>query len=388
MAFITGKTPQGNCGAVLYDGNGRYTCSPIPDLPGVDPRSVDLINFYAKITGQPGEKIQLDIQWPVFDEALCGWQKYKQETFFNVAHHCVFFSSDELNWDRCEDVVVDNENSRLQLELTLSGPVGYVSVNYYYTLAMYESLREDMASNLLATEIPIGHSRDGQTLRVFKVADPAVPTEKKRLVYYQGGQHCSEYGGMHLADAMLRYLCSGKPEAMELLQKYEFHILPVVSVADWSDGFKDELLADSNTVWDTLSTCETKAIDAYLRSLPQKPALLLDGHNARGSNFLIAANYVSPERVAQQHRFADLIAEYCDYGKKDSARFRDSEKYANFKQYALQNFGYSFTMEISRFWLYDRALQDVVPISRERFQRLGRQLPHAIDAFVSELKEW
>ena len=72
MAFITGKTLQGNCGAVFYTGNGHYTCGPIPDVPGVDPRATDHINFYAKIEGEVGETVHLDLQYPIFDEQLCG----------------------------------------------------------------------------------------------------------------------------------------------------------------------------------------------------------------------------------------------------------------------------------------------------------------------------
>ena len=250
---------------------------------------------------------------------------------------------------------------------------------------MLQKLRSFLSDRPWAEELTIGSSRDGQPLRLYKVTDPAVPAEKKKLIYLQGGQHCCEFGGMHLCDAILRYVCGDSAEAAQLRQKYEFHVLPVVSLADWSDGYTDELLADSNTVWDTLSTCETKAIDSYLRSLLQKPALLIDCHNAQETSFLICADYVSPERVQQQKRFADLVADLCDCCEKGSESFSKSEKYANFKQYALLNFGYGFTLELSRFGLYDRRLGERTPLCRESFLRLGSQLPHAMDAFLKEL---
>ena len=292
---------------------------------------------------------------------------------------------DQINWTRLDAVEVDGENWVLKLRITLEADTCYVSVNYYYTIAMLQKLRSFLSDRPWAEELTIGSSRDGQPLRLYKVTDPAVPAEKKKLIYLQGGQHCCEFGGMHLCDAILRYVCGDSAEAAQLRQKYEFHVLPVVSLADWSDGYTDELLADSNTVWDTLSTCETKAIDSYLRSLLQKPALLIDCHNAQETSFLICADYVSPERVQQQKRFADLVADLCDCCEKGSESFSKSEKYANFKQYALLNFGYGFTLELSRFGLYDRRLGERTPLCRESFLRLGSQLPHAMDAFLKEL---
>jgi len=382
MAFITGKTLQGNCGAVNYTGDSHYTCGPVPDLPGVDPRAVDHINFYAKILGEPGEVVHLDIQWPVFDEELCGWRKYKEIPFFTVAHRCVYISNDELNWQRIADVQVDPEAWTMHISLTLTEPECYVSVNYFYTYRMYVALRQAMAKAPRVEEKVIGLSRDGQELYVYKVTDPAVPVEKKKFVYLQGGQHCCEYGGMHLLDAVLRYLTSGEEAANQLLRKYEFHIMPVVSVADWAAGYKDELAEDSNTVWDTLCTPETRAIDAYLRSLPKKPEVSIDFHNAR-SNFLIASAWVSEEKIAEQKRFDALVLKYCDYMAPGKSKWPEQEKYANFKQYAMQNFGFGLTAELSRFGLYNREQQKEIPLSRDTFAQFGMQLPHAIDAFLS-----
>ena len=387
MAFVTGKIPQGNCGAVVYE-NGHYRCSPVPDQPGKDPRAVNHMNFYAKVTGDPCEVVELDIAWPIFDEELCGWRKYKSEPFFHSAHRCVYTSTDQIHWHHYKDVVVDDENWLLQLKLTLTEGICYVSVNFYYTIPMLDSLRSEMQRSPWATELTIGHSRDGQPLRIFRVTDPTISTDEKRLVYLQGGQHCCEFGGMHLADGMLRYLCGHTAEADLLRKKYEFHILPVVSMADWSDGYTDELLADSNTVWDCFCTSETKSIDAYLRSLPQKPAILIDCHNAQEHSFLICSGNVSEERVAQQHRFNELVCTLCDFGEKSRVKFSQVDKYANFKQYALQNFGYGLTMELSRFGLYDRVKKANQTLCRESFLQLGSQLPHAIDTFVSGLTEW
>lgn len=376
MAFITGKTPQGNCGAVNF-ANGRYTCGPVPDHPGIDPRVTDPINFFVRIEGEVGETVHLDIQWPVFDAQLCGVRKYNTKPFFTVAHRCIYRSDDAVNWQRIESVDTDTENWVHHLSLTLTAPVSYVSVNYFYSLAMFAALRRDLAVAPMVEEKVIGLSRDGQNIYLYKVTAPnAAP---KKVVYLQGGQHCCEYGGPHLLDALLRYLTT--EEAAPLLEKYEFHITPIVSVADWSAGYKDELLADSNTVWDTLCTPETKAVDAYLKALPVKPAVSMDLHNAR-SNFLISSAWVAPEMLKELKRFDGLVTKYCDYMAPNKSKYSETEKYANFKRYALENFGFGVTMELSRFGLYDRATQTETPLSRESFTRLAPQLTQAIDAYL------
>ena len=339
MAFITGKTLQGNCGEVLYKGDGRYVCGPIPDVPGVDPHATDHVNFYAKIEGEIGEVVHLDIQYPSFDESLCGFRKYRTAPFFTVAHRCVYVSCDELNWTRVEDVESDADNWTLHLHLTLTSTVFFVSVNYFYTVRMYRALQEAMSDAKFTEEKVIGLSRDGQKIYLYKVTDPSVPTEEKQIVYMQGAQHCCEFGGPHLLDALLRYLNSGTKEVQALLRKYEFHITPVVSVADWAAGNVNVLLADPNTIWDTLHTPEVKAIDSYLKSLDKKPALLLDLHNAR-RNIILIGDYLPAEQVEEQLRFAALLLERCDYISPVKTLLRRSEeKYALFSKYASTNFG-------------------------------------------------
>ncbi len=382
MAFITGKTPQGNCGAVLYMGNGHYSCGPIPDVPGVDPRSTDYINFYAKIEGEIGEIVHLDLQYPIFDEKLCGPRKYQTAPFFTVAHRCIYVSNDELNWERIEDVQVDTDAWILSFSLTLTAPVCFVSVNYFYTIRMYQVLREDLSKSELVEEKVVGLSRNGQNIYLYKVTDPSVPAEEKQIVYLQGAQHCSEFGGPNLLDAMLRHLSSGSADARKLLRKYEFHIVPIFSVADWAEGNKDVLLADPNTIWDTKNTSEVKAIDTYLQNLSKKPALLIDIHNAR-KNYFFVSDYLPAEQVEEQLRFASLITKYCDYITLDHISRKGHGKYANFREYAWENFGSGYTFELSRFALYNRAEGKEIPISKESFTKFGMQLPCAIDAFLS-----
>lgn len=386
MAFITGKTPQGNCGVISYTQDGHYLCGPVPDRPEDDPRTVNLFQFYIRIEGEPGEVVPLDIHYPRYDPNIDKGNNYIEPDFFTLAPRCMYTSTDEINWQRIDEsqMDIDMEDWTIRLSLTLTAPVHYLSVNYYYTRAMYAELRKAMAKAEYAREITIGRARDGQQLYLYKVTDPAVSVEQKKIVYMQGALHCCEYGGPHTLDAILRYLTGGTEAAGELLKKYEFHILPVASLGDWAAGFKDEWITDGNRCWVDLSTAESRVIDAYLHSLPKPPAFAVDIHNAR-KNFLFVKAFENEHNVTEQLRLAELIWEHCDFTKHGVVHMEQKLNPHTFREYAWRTYEncWSFTMEVDRFSLYDRQLGESVPLSREAFARFGSQLPHAVDLFLS-----
>ena len=247
---------------------------------------------------------------------------------------------------------------------------------------MYANLRQDLLQSSLVEERVIGKAWDGQDMHLFVVTDPTVPEDQKQVIYLQGAQHCCEYSGPHVLDALLRYLISGEAEAAQLLKKYAFHVMPVFSIADWANGHKDELMAaDPNTDWVAMGNPENRALDAYLKNLPVKPCFTLDLHNAR-TGFAIVAEYLPEAQVAEQVRFVSLLAAGSDYIAPGSMSFKKTEKYDNFAKYSRENFGFGMTLEFSRFTLYDRELKAEVPVSQAGYRRFGRQLPHVIDAFL------
>ena len=78
MAYITGKIPQGNCGAVVYE-NGRYRCSPVPDQPGKDPRAVKLLDLAIMESSiGPHTKLALVIESILSDMCWNGMSRYLQ----------------------------------------------------------------------------------------------------------------------------------------------------------------------------------------------------------------------------------------------------------------------------------------------------------------------
>lgn len=390
MAFITGKTPQGNCGPVRYMGEGRYACSPVPEKMYVDKH---LFNqwflFYARIEGAVGEEVHIDLQWPAYDPQQREPGTNSSASFYTAAHECIFVSNDEISWRRIEDVKTDPGNWLLQFSLTLTEPVCFVSVNLYYTRKQYAQLRRALTGSPYITETTIGSSWDGQEIPLFIATDPTVPAGQKQIIYLQGAQHCSEFSGPYTLDAMLRYLAGGLDGAAELLQKYEFHIVPVLSMAGWANGAQEHYgVKNPNRDWEEFELPEPQAVDAYLRSLSSKPVILLDLHNGwtdyvnDGASITVMKDL--PEEVLnEQTRFAEMLISQSD-DLAPGRIWQNTSKPWIFKGYAQKNYGLGFTMEFSRFSIYDRKEGRRVPLTQARYQRFGVQLAHVIDAFLSQ----
>ena len=389
MAFITGKTPQGNCGPVKYTGNGHYACSPVPEQFYIDNHLVNQwFLWYVRIEGEVGEVVHIDLNWPPYDPAKRTPGTNASASFFTAAHECVFTSCDEMNWKQITNVSVDQENWSLHFSIMLTESVCYASVNLYYTLKMYTALRRALAVSPYITEKTIGKAWDGQDIRVYIATDPAVPAEEKKVVYLQGAQHCSEYSGPNTLDALLRYLADGLDGAAELLKKYEFHVTPVLSMAGWANGAQEHYHGKNpNRDWMDLELPEPQAVHAYLSSLPIKPSIAIDLHNGwsdyiRDGASITVMDDLPADKFDEQLRFAKLLITQCDDLAPDRI-WHNSSKPSVFKGYAQKYYGPGFTLEFSRYSMYDRAEGKRMPLSQARCRRFGVQFAHVIDAFLT-----
>ena len=389
MAFITGQTPQGNCGPVRYMGGGRYVCSSAPEQMHIRKHLVNQwFLFYARIEGDVGETVHIDLKWPAYDPQRRESGTNGSDSFFTAAHECIFVSNDEISWRRIEEVQVDAQNWVLHFSLTLTQPVCFVSVNFYYTRKMYAQLRQALSASPFITETTIGKSWDGQDIPLFIATDRTIPADQKKIIYLQGGQHCSELSGPHTLDAMLRYLASGLDGAADLLRRYEFHIVPVLSMAGWANGAQEHYgVKNPNRDWEEFELPEPRAVDAYLRSLRDKPVMLLDLHNGWtdyiNDGAAITVMKDMPEAIlAEQMRFAEMLISQCD-NLAPGRIWHNLSTPSIFKGYAQKHYGLVFTMEFSRYSVYDRSEGRRVPLSHARYHRFGRQLAHVIDDFLS-----
>lgn len=399
MAFITGLTPQGNCSTVRYAGDNHYICGPVPERMYIDRHLVNQwFLWYARIEGEVGEVVHIDLQWLVYDPSKREPGTNGSDSFFTAAHECVFTSCDEVNWKQITDVRVDQENWSLHFSITLTEPVCFASVNLYYTRAMYAALRRALAVSPYITEKIIGKSFDGQDIRLYIATDPAVPAQEKKVVYLQGALHCSEYSGPNTLDALLRYLADGLDGAAELLKKYEFHVTPVLSMGGWANGAQDAYMLrppyryweDSknlNRDWEDFEMYESKAVHAYLSALPIKPSIAVDLHNGwtdyihDGASITVMEDLPEAE-LAEHMRFAKLLITQCDDLAPDRI-WHNSSKPWIFKGYMQKYYCPGFTLEFSRYSMYDRAEGKRMPLSQARYRRFGVQFAHVIDAYLS-----
>ena len=390
MAFITGKVPQGNCGPVKYTGDGHYSCSPVPEKFYYDNHLMNQwFLWYVRIEGEVGETVHIDLFWPPYDPEKRTPGPNSSDTFFTAVHECVFTSCDEISWKRMEHVRVDQENWSFHFSITLTEPVCFASVNLYYTRKMYALLRRALGVSPYITEKIIGKSSDGQDIRVYIATDPTVPVQEKKVIYLQGAQHASEYSGPFTLDVLLRYLADGLDGAAELLKKYEYHVVPVLSMAGWANGTQGEHtpLKNPNRDWEAFELPEPQAVHAYLSSLPVKPSIEIDLHNGWTSYIddgalITVMDDLPAEPLAEQMRFARLLITRCDDLAPDRIWHNRSHPWI-FKGYAQKYYGPGFTLEFSRYTMYDRAEGKRMPLSQARYRRFGVQFAHVIDAFLS-----
>ncbi|MBE5783753.1 MAG: hypothetical protein E7329_10615 [Clostridiales bacterium] len=389
MVYITGNIPQGNCINVKYLGDNHYECeTQIPD-------STMSVIFYAKVTGQKGDVLHLNIKLPPYDPADQGkTTQYKNQSFAPAAVETIYTSEDQRNWKRIEDAKL--ENWTLIFDVPLTANECYVSINLYYTIPMWEDLQRAMAVSPFVERKVVAHSMGGEEVVLFKVTDPTVPVSEKEIVYLQGAQHCAEFSGPNVLDGVLRFLADGLDEAGELLKKYEFHVVPIVEPTGWIRGQRGGYSGvNPNRDWMDFRLSQTKALDAYLRALPKKPFILIDIHNGWSSYekdgagvSVVEAFNPSPVYDAQIE-FERMMKEECDY-LSPAVHWRPQCDPSIFKDYAQKHFGFGFTFEFARFCIWDRALGKRVPISQARYRRFARQLVHAIDHFakISLEKGW
>ena len=388
MATLTGQTEQGNCGPVQALGNGEYRCSPIPEAQYL---RMGMTNqwflWHAMARGERGERMTVHVDWPPFDREKLQAGCNSSDSFFDAVKDCVFISEDRIHWRRIEET--RTEGWRLSVTAALPADTCYLAVNLYYTPARFADLRRALTTSPYIREQIIGTAWGGDPIHLFTATDTAVAQAQKQTVYLQGGQHACEYSGCYVLDYLLRFLASGLDEAAQLLRRYVFHVVPVLSASSWRLGMQEHISGKNpNRDWVDLELSEPQAVDRFLRALPQKPGLLLDLHNGwstyekDGSAITVMDDLPEP-LLARQTALAQSLIEDCDYLAPEKI-WHNSANPVIFKGYAQAHFGFGFTLEFSRYSMYDRALGRRTALSQERYARLAPQLARVIDRFVRE----
>ncbi len=392
MAILSGQTTQGNCNIAVLK-NGVFECAPsLPEYVVKNGKTNTWHMWHAKAIGEIGEKIKIKLNWPTYNPDLVpdeikNMPNYEADwqSFITAAKDVVFMSSDRVNWSRVEDVKL--EDNSLYFEATLSNKEAWFTVTLYYTPSRYENLLEEVKDSPYVKTLKLGYDEGGDTLYGFEATDFSVPEDQKIRVHFQGSIHCSEFCGAWVCDFMLRYLASGSDSVKDILKKYIFSFVPVVSISSWRMGLDVHSSGKNpNRDWEEMEMPTTVAVHNFLQGMKQKPEILMDMHTGL-ANYgcwetcqALSLNTDLPENEQNEmKRYIDLVYENCDF--LPTRRYWDAPVTAPmFDGYGVQ-YGITFTMEISHYAIYDREARHHFPIDMARLQKYAKQLVHVTDKF-------
>ena len=405
MAYITGQTEQGCCLPVKYSGNNTYECEPdVGELHKKHKIYNDYHMFYAKIVGQKGERVNINIKWPQYDPALVSeeyqkWASYSADwpSFFPTVKETLYLSEDEINWGNI--VNAEQEGDTIKVSFVMTSNVMYISSTLHYTPANYRNLIDTVETTDKIQVLSLGKAYDGSEFLTFVATDFSVPATDKKTVYIQAAQHCHEHTGCHICDYMLRFLASGKAD--DILKKYIFRITPVVDVFGWKLGKQtnpnrcDSLGFNYNRDWKDFTLPEVKAIDEYIKKCMadgEKFCFVADMHGGTGNedDYKSGASVTmdknaSDEVIEKQKIFVDMVREKCDFLNPEDEGYIICDDGDNlFEHYAQVNYGPTFTFEISMSKIWDREAKRRFPNSQASYKRFAEQLTRVIPEWIEK----
>ena len=405
MAYITGQTEQGCCLPVKYLGNDTYECEPdVGELHKKHKIYNDYHMFYAKIVGEKGEKVNINLKWPQYDPELVSeeyqsWSSYSADwpSFFPTVKEVLYLSEDEINWKSIDNA--EQKDDTVYISFIMTADVMYISSTLHYTLKNYQNLFDAVEGSDKVQVITLGKAYDGSDFMTFVATDFSVPATEKKTIYIQAAQHCHEHTGCHVCDYMLRYFASGKAD--DILKKYIFRITPVVDVFGWKLGKQtnpnrcDSLGFNYNRDWKDFTLPEVKAIDEYIRKCMadgEKFCFLADIHGGTGnendyqSGAYISINSNAPDEIIEKQKtFIDMVRAKCDYlNPEDEGYIIGEGAEGLFSRYSQMNYGPTFTFEISMSKIWDREAKRRFPNSQTSYKRLAEQLTHVIAEYLEK----
>lgn len=398
MAILSSQTEQGN-GSIAFLENGVFECSPALTEAVIKAGKTNTWHmWHSKATGEVGEKIRIKLNWPEYDPDLVpdeikNMPNYEAEweSFVTAARDVVFMSTDRINWQRIEDVKL--EDNTLYFEATLPAKEVWFTVSLYYTPCRYADLLEAVKDNDYIKTLNIGADQGGDTIYAFEATDYSVPESNKIRVHFQGAIHCSEFNGAWLCDFMLRYIASGCDEVKAILKKYIFTFIPVVSVTSWRLGLDVHSSGiNPNRDWVEKTLPSTISVHEYLQKMNTAPYLLFDIHSGIANygcweicQALSLNTNLPVEQQKEMTHFIDLVYENCDF--LPTRRYWDALVTDDmFDGYGVI-YGITYTMEVSHYAMYDRQEGHHFSIDMPRLEKFARQLIHTVDKFFEEKGE-
>ncbi len=404
MAILTGSIPRGNCDILGVEA-GVIHCRPIlaPDYIGVRD---DILTWYGKLAGAPGEQVQLCIHWPRTDAAAKrafyertgktwnmdgGWQP---KSLLEFAGEMFYRSCDELHWEKVDAVRV--EEDCILLDVTMDAPECWLSASLPYTVKMYEQLLADCKASPVANILHLADGAFGDPMYLIQLTDPAVPEAQKQHVYLEAAVHCAETTGCALLHFLAEYLLLESPRALELLKKYVYHIVPVVDVSGWrrfrTDGTCKNESKNMNRDWGTFANDETRAIWDYLTA--RSWAFAIDFHGAwpgvdradiktDGAAWL-HTSFADPAHQRRCKKIADLLASPEANLLMPGASYALNQPENSADGFFPSNGIPGFLVELAFAGIYSQEAGCAVNLNQRDIRKAATRLPEMIDRALNE----
>jgi hypothetical protein len=242
----------------------------------------------------------------------------------------------------------------------------------------------------LASRFVLAKTREGREVPALRIGSG----EKKPVIWFQARQHAWESGGSWVAAGLMDWLVSKDPLAVQLRERNEVIVIPVMDVdhVATGDGGKDALPQDHNRDWkDQPHWPEIAAAKRLLQEIGDQKRLRVfcDLHNpAPGDKksffFVTSKDVMGDVAWGIQSRFIEFARqEFTGPIPLEIAPRQTGPSY------------HPLWKQISSNWVHDYCGQEVIaltletawntPVSTmEGYQKTGTSLGRAVSRFVGE----
>lgn len=320
------------------------------------------------------------------------------DNFADVLPTQVHRGADMDHWTKVEGVEKVGERA-VRVEIEGSGDPVYLTTQIPYLHRHHETLLALIDASEPGSVREIGQSQSGLPLRTVVLDTTGVDPGVVPTVYLQAYQHLTEFSGLHVLDAMLRFLVS--PEGAACREKLNWQITPCVDMDGLHYGVayhmvenfpKTHLRAKNpNRDWRDREWPEVVAVCDFLTDQVaggRQYVAGLDLHNGWWKTVAPAACYTvfhedeaEPDYIERQKDLIRHLYRNTDHVDPAEEHFWAHQTGGRTMTTAFKEIsggGLASTVEFSRFIWWDRAVGAYVPAEVGHPERFGRDLAVAL----------
>lgn len=368
-------------------------CDP-PRLEPDGPATMTGNHWYAFMVGigETVGPIELALCWPPAAHQV-GGEYAGNHPFAEVLDRIIFLDHGDGHWQRLEHVERHEDVAHI---LVPPGPAGRrLAVGMPVTGADLDDLLAIARGGAHVEHI--GTAPEGSPIHAISLGDAATARGSLVISAYQ---HFSEWAGIRMVAAMLRYLLGEDQEAEALRRRWRWIFYPCINADALYLGWQADPQADKginlNRDWGPFVQPQTRAVrDHMLSTLASGPPLrhLLDLHMGWHSRDTCGAGLTvfepgaaEPHLIDTQAAFARHLYDRADY--TDFIWHHGGVDRPNFAGWATGTFHVpGQTLEVSRHRWRRRADNAWLPPSPELERRLGRAVVECLDTFHQDRKD-